>query len=138
MNFTPNTPTIAIEDFDNEIIIVNLEKGNYYSLRHSAFDAWNLFASGYTLQDSVNTIAENYSLKPEDVTTTIESFLSQLTNESLLVPVQTQDTDPVSYTFTQKDFQPPLLEVFTDMQELLLLDPIHEVKPQEQGWPFKK
>ena len=43
MNFAVNTPTIAIEDFDNEIIIVNVEKGNYYSLRNAAFDVWNLF-----------------------------------------------------------------------------------------------
>jgi hypothetical protein len=28
----------------------------------------------------------------------------------------------------------PTLEVFTDMQDLLLFDPIHEVGPE--GWPY--
>jgi hypothetical protein len=31
-------------------------------------------------------------------------------------------------------FEPPVLEQYTDMQDLLLLDPIHEV--DEQGWPM--
>ncbi len=30
-------------------------------------------------------------------------------------------------------YAPPALETYTDMQELLLLDPIHDV--DETGWP---
>jgi hypothetical protein len=30
-------------------------------------------------------------------------------------------------------FEPPLLEKFTDMEDLLLLDPVHEV--DGRGWP---
>ena len=32
-------------------------------------------------------------------------------------------------------FEFPIIEKFTDMQELLLLDPIHEV--DEKGWPHQ-
>jgi hypothetical protein len=31
---------------------------------------------------------------------------------------------------------PPVLERYTDMQELLFLDPIHDV--DESGWPHRK
>jgi hypothetical protein len=34
-------------------------------------------------------------------------------------------------------FTQPVLEVYTDMQDLLLLDPIHEVD-EEAGWPSPK
>ena len=30
-------------------------------------------------------------------------------------------------------YVPPVLEKFTDMQDLILLDPVHEVS--ERGWP---
>jgi hypothetical protein len=33
-------------------------------------------------------------------------------------------------------FEPPILERFDDMQELLLLDPVHEVS-DEEGWPAR-
>jgi hypothetical protein len=33
-------------------------------------------------------------------------------------------------------FSPPVLQKFSDMQELLLVDPIHEVKAE--GWPLTK
>jgi hypothetical protein len=33
-------------------------------------------------------------------------------------------------------FEPPILRTFEDMQDLLLLDPIHEV--DEMGWPNAK
>jgi len=34
-------------------------------------------------------------------------------------------------------FAPPVLEVYTDMQDLLLLDPIHDVD-ETVGWPSPK
>jgi hypothetical protein len=34
---------------------------------------------------------------------------------------------------SRRPFDEPLVERFTDMQNLLLLDPIHEVT--EEGWP---
>jgi hypothetical protein len=30
-------------------------------------------------------------------------------------------------------FQPPLFEKFTDMEAMLLLDPVHDV--DDEGWP---
>jgi hypothetical protein len=34
-------------------------------------------------------------------------------------------------------FQKPLLQKYTDMEALLLVDPIHEVD-EEEGWPKQK
>ena len=41
----------------------------------------------------------------------------------------------VNINTSQDDFTNPVLEKFTDMAELLLLDPIHEV--DDSGWPNK-
>jgi hypothetical protein len=34
-------------------------------------------------------------------------------------------------------FEPPLLEKFDDLQDLILLDPVHEVL-EEEGWPHAR
>ena len=34
-------------------------------------------------------------------------------------------------------FQPPVFERFTDMEDLLLMDPVHEAE-DEKGWPHAK
>jgi hypothetical protein len=36
-----------------------------------------------------------------------------------------------------REFQPPVLESYSDMQDILLLDPIHEVD-DKAGWPNPK
>lgn len=137
--YKANTPAIALEYFDNEIIIVNLEKGNYYSLRHTAFDLWNLLIAGHTAASASESIAARYTLGSGDVLSVVEPFVNQLVEENLLTELsEVADTLSDSAVFIHPTFELPVLEVFTDMQELLLLDPIHEVKPQEQGWPFKK
>ena len=37
---------------------------------------------------------------------------------------------------TRQPYSPPVLNSYTDMEELLLLDPIHDV--DQAGWPMPK
>ena len=67
-------------------------------------------------------------------------FLDELAQETLIVPGPTgeSNTAPSRPETTEKDtevrpFQPPVLQKFRDMQDLLLMDPIHDV--DEAGWP---
>ena len=64
--------------------------------------------------------------------------------ECLIVPDKEKSNNDVNKsdnnaTPPQQDnlnFEKPVLQKHTDMQELLLLDPIHEI--DEKGWPSKK
>jgi hypothetical protein len=69
-------------------------------------------------------------------------LLGQLQQENLIVPVdvapavdltELQQILPASNGHAKPSFNPPLLNKYSDMQELLLLDPIHDV--DEAGWP---
>ena len=61
--------------------------------------------------------------------------MSELIAENLIL---SKDSDPIGRPDdlgTAPAFVTPELHKFTDMQELLLVDPIHEVT--EEGWPLR-
>ncbi len=133
-HFRVNSPSVIGEIIDGEAIIVNLDSGAYYSLRDTAGAIWGLIEKGA----DVDQIIRQFDAKVQNATTeipkSIRAFLAELQTENLIVP----SPDPISVleidTTEKLLFQPPVLEKFTDMADLLLLDPIHEVD-EMGGWP---
>jgi hypothetical protein len=66
----------------------------------------------------------------------VSAFIDQLVAEALVdaepAPEAGDDMTAASAAAPQ-EFVEPLLQKYTDMEEMLLLDPIHEV--DEHGWP---
>jgi hypothetical protein len=72
---------------------------------------------------------------------TVASFLEELEREKIIIPRTSalgNSAVPAPNGETSVGaasvFAPPALEKYTDMQELLQVDPIHDVD-DEQGWP---
>ncbi len=137
--FNIKRPDVIHETIDGETVIVNLENGVYYSLRNSGVDIWNLIETGANFEDLTNMMIDRYDGSPEDIKKAVSELLIVLQQEGLAQVSSTKRT--VSQTPQalreggKQKFEPPLLEKYSDMQELLLLDPIHEV--DEEGWPHK-
>lgn len=71
----------------------------------------------------------------------METFVSKLIDEQLILAANGEQPAASSKGNEQPSpspvpFEPPVLEKYTDMQDLLLLDPIHEV--DDTGWPKRK
>ena len=62
-----------------------------------------------------------------------EELIEEATHEA---PASTVCAAPVSSGGPRQPFRPPVLERHSDMQDLLVLDPIHDVG--EMGWPNPK
>lgn len=136
--FRINQPAVIAEVIDDEAIIVNLDSGAYYSLRGSACKIWELLVQQMTAADVATLMAEHYAGAPDAIQKGVETLLVQLLDEELLVPAAAPASSappPVAArTVSERPaFQPPVLEKFTDMADLLLLDPIHDV--DAEGWP---
>jgi Coenzyme PQQ synthesis protein D (PqqD) len=137
--FRVNEPTVATEKLDNEVMIVNLEKGNYYSLNGVGAVIWDLLASGHTEGSILSEIVEGYAGDSGVMRQSLDRFVSELRAEELIVA---SDLEPASGSHAPErvaagerpEFAAPRLEKYTDMQELLLIDPIHEVN-DDHGWP---
>ncbi|MEM8857425.1 MAG: PqqD family protein [Chloroflexota bacterium] len=136
-NFRINTPGVVHEMIDGEVVIVNLDTGRYYSLDSVGAALWGQFEQYH----SVEAITQWVQLQYEDATGTIqadvETFINQLLEDELLIVDDElggwQTPDVIPAAGVQKPFAKPELNTYTDMEELLLLDPIHEVT--DEGWP---
>ncbi len=135
-----NASAIASEDFGDEVIIVNMAQGNYYSLRDTGAFIWQGVAANLSTTALTDRLTTHYAIGEAEAPGIIDAFLKQLATESLLLPADppaSNSTEPVPAVGEKRPFVVPLLEVFTDMQDLLLVDPIHDVNA-DTGWPAKK
>ncbi len=142
---TINQRDVIYETFDDEVVLINLDNGNYYSIADTAAQVWSFIEAGYSVDDIVNEMAQLYQGGEEDIEGAVNAFISELIQDELIRPNQGMEAEgherkevkPVHKgDAREKPFVPPKLNRYTDMQDLLLLDPIHEV--DEAGWPNPK
>jgi len=139
--FRANSPSVIHETIENEVIIVNLDSGSYYSLDQFGAQLWNYLSSGLSVSEVRARLAQAYEAESSALDDALDSFVAELQTESLIVPLAQHaprpdagdDEPPLQ---ARRAFEPPHLNKYTDMQDLLLLDPIHEV--DETGWPQAK
>ena len=134
-----NSPKVISETLEGESIILNYETGAYYSLNDAATEIWECISKEKPVSGIMDHLSSVYQTSGQDVQKAVESFIERLKTEALIVASQSSAAS-VPVTGTEKSsspekrvFEEPSFEKFTDMEDLLLLDPIHEVN--EEGWP---
>ncbi|WP_017655077.1 PqqD family protein [Fortiea contorta] len=142
--FRVNSPQVVCEAIDGEVVIVHLEKGYYYSLLKTGVDVWSRIESRTNYSSIIREITQVYDGSAEEIATAIDEFLENLQREELIIADSTTEsvntvnnTQEIAEITNKPRFEKPKLEKFTDMEDLLLLDPIHEVDV-EAGWPSAK
>jgi hypothetical protein len=132
-------PSTVHERFGDETVILNLDTGSYYSAQGIASVIWALVSDGCSESGIVQRIGATFSGNGDEVARATQKFLDQLIEEALVESHAADDGNVdavpgahVAMAPTQV-FSAPLLQKYTDMEEMLLLDPIHEV--DEHGWP---
>jgi len=135
-----NEPDVVSETIDGETVVVSLSTGSYYSLEGSATAVWNLIESQCSTEQIMAAVLQQFEGEPQTIQAAVKDLINQLQAESLIVACE-EDTDasipPMDDAEAKAAFVPPSLEKFSDMQTLLLLDPIHEVDATA-GWPAKE
>lgn len=127
---------IVQEDVDGEVIVIDMKSGNYYSLRDTAVDIWKLLLEGGDVATLSQVLRQTYTGNESEVTNAVKRLVAELVREDLveaIAPAAVPDPAAGSTGKPVAAFAPPLFEVYTDVQDLLLLDPIHDVT--ESGWP---
>ncbi|MCW5881059.1 MAG: PqqD family protein [Anaerolineae bacterium] len=134
--YRSNAPNVVSEIIDGEAVIVHLGTGVYYSVDRSGAAIWSLIEQGTPLDAIVVAVAAHYGRPAAEIEPGVQAFAAELLAEGLIVPIDAPPTTaPVSIEASGA-WQPPTLGRYTDMEDLLLLDPIHDV--DEAGWPNAK
>ena len=138
--FRINRPKIVSEIIDDEVVILNLDRGHYFSLRHTGADIWHALERGASVDEIIAHITGVYAGDEQAIADAVRRLLEQCESEELIVRLENTavmdlpDRLPAGAGL-KGAFLPPELTKFTDMEDLLLLDPIHEV--DETGWPHQ-
>ena len=115
-------------------MLLNMEAGHYYSLLGVGAALWQQITGGTTREALLASLESAYSAEDEaQLAGDLDAFLEALRQEELLMDCS--DTQAVEVKFDQQ-YAAPKLATYSDLQDLLLLDPIHDV--DETGWPAAK
>lgn len=133
---------IISETVDGETLVIDAHTGAYYVLRGSGAVIWQLLGQGCTLPLLLEHVAQRYGGAVVDLQLAVARFLDELQQAELIIlPAAGLATLAMATGVTvaparplPTTFAPPELHRFTDMHDLLLIDPIHEVTAS--GWPF--
>lgn len=128
-------PRLAADVFDGEYIIANLDTGLYYSVQGIAVSVLNAMPFS-NLDTVIQTLSIAFPIHSEEIEQELYSILKELLAEGIVK----QDAD--TNMGIEQEYRAPAEYIqsrfnrYADMQDLLLLDPIHDV--DEEGWVAKK
>jgi len=135
-----NSPRVMHETIDDEVIVIDLTTGSYYSLRAAGAEIWHGVDRGLAENEIAELLGARYDGSPDEIGAAVSELLRELSSEGLIESANgAGEPSPVELSPAATDdrprerFQPPVLEKHTDMQDLILLDPVHEV--DARGWP---
>lgn len=124
---------VSAERVDGDVIAVNLYSGSYFSLSGPAADVWTACATGAAMEECCVALDDAYAspVPRGQVMALIQSCVEHGLFEE-------RDPLPIEVPSLPDDWQrgqwtEPKLEVFDDLKDLILVDPIHDASAL--GWP---
>jgi hypothetical protein len=125
-------PDVIDEVFDGEAVLVNLATGTYFALNADATRVWTALAGDHGVDGVIAAVAaESGIAADDDLRATVTGFLAELQGHGLVEA----DGELPAAEAPAAGALAPALQVFTDMEDLLLLDPIHDIDVDGTGWP---
>ena len=117
---------------DGIAIIINSETGIYYGANTLGTAVVEQLFKGASVE-SVAAALKTLPGCPADIEAKLADFTKTMVEKELAVPGAAATAEAVFTADAVKDGWEITIQEFSDAQELLLADPIHEVK-EETGW----
>ncbi|MGV8838927.1 MAG: hypothetical protein ACWA6X_01345 [Bauldia sp.] len=133
VRFEAAGPDVVAEDFGGEIVVLNLANGRYFSLPGLSAGLWRDLAAGCT---PASLLALSRAAGPA-MEAAVEAVTAGLVAEGLLRPRAAPAPVVPPQTAFAAAAEPPVMESYDDMADLILADPIHDVD-ENVGWPVKR
>jgi hypothetical protein len=136
--FIINTDHVSSEIFGEEAVVVNFMTGKYFGMTGSAPVIWQLFETPITRDDVIDKLT-GLKGQTNEFIENVQSFINILLQENLIIESGISNFEKLqskTVTINPNDLQIPCLEIYDDLQELIVLDPVHDADP-ERGWPVQ-
>jgi hypothetical protein len=129
-----SAPSVVSEVIDGEAIIMDMRSGFYYSADGIGAQLWEAMSAGASLGQLEGWAQTHFD--DDGMVDAIRSFTRQLVDNGLVTAEEGSGPPTIVLPVPAQACTRPVLAVHGDMQDLIMLDPIHDVA--EVGWPVRK
>lgn len=138
MNYVLNEVKMFTDITDGIAIIINSETGIYYGLNAFATNVYENIVRGVSIED-IKEELKNINPENKTLLDNFEAFIKAMAEKEILILSSEDKNETVQIDKNSAKEDNFILELkeYNDAQELLLADPIHEVK-DETGWTPEK
>lgn len=130
--YTLASRDIVAEDFDGEFVVLDLRSGKYFSFAAGASLVWKALIAGHSFDTLTAALPAGDPRRAQ-----VERVIAGLVAGEILVVADAAPAGPpdlaTALAACSGDFA---VDVFDDLSDLLVADPIHDVDPQA-GWPHQ-
>lgn len=126
-------PGCVADDFNGEIVALNLDSGYYFSFGKLAAAVWRDLAAGH----SVDAIVDNLATVDVELAEQARRLVADIIRHKLMRPASgaaAPSASLESLSLAVAGGAAIVLEIYDDMRDLVLADPVHDVDEQA-GWP---
>jgi hypothetical protein len=132
-----NPEGLVHDTIGGEAIVLNVKSGTYYNLVGTAAEVWGLLAIGGSVEELCSVLEGHYGASSQ-LSEDVQKFVQTLQADMLVITAE-RDAGaalPDALESEAKDWVAPSLTAYEDLQDLLTIDPIHDV--DDTGWPNAK
>ena len=127
LRLTPDSVNVAAKVIDGEAVILDVTRGTYYSMDGAGAVVWTAIEQGHSLREIVAILEQRYEGSTPEFERQVEDLADRLREEGLVLPAEGAGIAAVQPTpasgAARQPFIPPALNKYTDMADLLALDP---------------
>src|SRR5262245_37954696 len=136
------TAEVVSDIIDGEAIILHRACGDYFSTDGVGGLIWQWIGERQSRGQILNMLNVRFSASPVEIATAVDSFLADLVAHKLVQEIVKGDESATEtliepQTNPKAEFVRPTLHVYSDIRNVVLLDPIHDVDGNI-GWPMPK
>jgi len=131
---------VVSEIIDEEAIIMDLNTGSYFSSDGPGALIWDGIVCGFEAAQIKERVHQAFSAEPAELNKDFENFVASLVANRLVDVSHKIISSGLDWSMPlpadRRGYDPPVLKKYDDLQNLAMLDPIHDV--EEAGWPNRK
>ena len=79
------SPDLVSTDMDDEIVMMSIDKGEYYGIGGVGTDVWALLQEPITIDEIVNSVCPEYEISEATCRSEIDAFINELVTRGLVV-----------------------------------------------------
>jgi len=139
MKILLNNADIVYEEYPDETVVADLKHGVYFTLNRPAADIFSALVAAPNRQTAERWLGEIYKMDQKTISEAVEGLVTGLVEAHIVTmspAVESGENLPVPLALqaAAKKFGKPEMLKYSDVEDLLKLDPVHEIE-HESGWP---